>query len=74
MFIVQLSSAEEELESRAVLETELVRNHKTEIATLVAELAKWKSQAEKQAVAAHDLEETIKDLKKLIEVLIWLKI
>ncbi|XP_069958516.1 serine-rich adhesin for platelets isoform X5 [Cherax quadricarinatus] len=67
--IQQLNSAHEDVENQTLVERELVRSHKSEVAMLVAELAKWKHEAETQALASHHLEETVKDLRKLTEVL-----
>ncbi|KAG7166287.1 KASH5-like [Homarus americanus] len=61
----QMESDQEDTESQAALQAELVKNHKDEVATLVNELAKWKVEAETHALAAHHLDETAKDLRKL---------
>ncbi|XP_069157190.1 uncharacterized protein [Procambarus clarkii] len=67
--VTELNSTREEAENQAMVEAELVRNHRAEVAALVTELDKWKYEAERQALASHHLEETVKDIRKHTEAL-----
>lgn len=65
----QVNAAHEEAEGRATREAQLVAEHKTQVATLMEKLLNWKSQAQSQGALVRDLEDTVKDLKRVIEVL-----
>ncbi|XP_050729570.1 uncharacterized protein LOC127005091 isoform X5 [Eriocheir sinensis] len=65
----QLNAAQEELDGRTQWEEEAVQRHRDEVGRLSAELAHWKAQAQTQTLAAYRLQETLEDVKKLVEVL-----
>ncbi|XP_042856106.1 uncharacterized protein LOC122242778 [Penaeus japonicus] len=67
--VAQVNAAQEEAEGRTSREAQLVAEHKTQVATLMEKLSSWKSQAQTQSALARDLEDTVKDLKRVIEVL-----
>ncbi|XP_063604418.1 protein KASH5-like [Penaeus indicus] len=67
--VAQVNAAHEEAEGRATREAQLVAEHKTQVATLMEKLSSWKSQAQSQGSIVRDLEETVKDLRRVIEVL-----
>lgn len=45
-----------------------MKRHRDEVARLSLQLAHWKAQAETQTLASYHLQETLEDVKKLVEV------